>query len=84
MPADEANLLIQVKVDTLVSGHVPLKWKHNLARLSEVPAQDLRVLQTHTDTQLSLFHYQPYWMKWLNSLYSYLMKNDQICTEKKL
>lgn len=30
----ELNLQVQVKVDALVSGHVPLKWKQNLARVS--------------------------------------------------
>lgn len=45
---ERESLLVQVKVDALVGGHIPLEWKHNIVRLSQVPAQDLWILRTNT------------------------------------
>lgn len=39
------NLLVQVKVDPLVGGHVPFKRKHDFSRFSQIPAQNLWILQ---------------------------------------
>lgn len=53
---NKADLRVQVKVDALVSGNVPLQWKHNTARLSQVPAQDFWILNKRTrDMQVFLY-----------------------------
>lgn len=52
---NKADLRVQVKVDALVGGNVPLQWKQNISRLSQVPAQDFWILHTHNPGHRSIY-----------------------------